>query len=170
MALKITTQIGTDAGITTGAYVRIVNYSINKNGSAEFKLQLFKSEEDSIEFSLRPVTAYLYEPCRNREIGEELSISFLKEVDEILIVKKLVPIEKIEETTVIGPPDENGNPTTITSTLPKTEIVEQDVETIVKKTVADLSSIQNIDIFTVGYKALKNKLIGLYGQENIKDC
>lgn len=170
MAIKITREISTDAGNTSLAYVRIVNYSLNKEGAAEFKLQLFKSEEDSLKASLRPGSIGSIDPCKNKEIGESVIIYLTKEISETVIVKKMVETQVLEETTIIGPPDENGNPTTITSTLPKIEIVEQDVETIVKKTVADLSSVQNVDIFTVGYKALKDKLIGLYGQENTKDC
>ena len=46
MALKITTQIGTDKGITSEAYVRIADYQISKYGSANFRIELFQSEED----------------------------------------------------------------------------------------------------------------------------
>jgi len=53
MALKITTQIGTDKGITSEAYVRIADYQISKYGSANFRIELFQSEEDAT-----PATSY----------------------------------------------------------------------------------------------------------------
>ena len=49
MALKITTQIGTDKGITAEAYVRITNYQLNKFGSASFQIEIFQSEADAAE-------------------------------------------------------------------------------------------------------------------------
>jgi hypothetical protein len=123
MALKITTQLSTDSGLTSEAYVRIVNYSLNKNGSAEFRLQLFKSQEDAATFSARSISAETHELCRNKEIGE---------IDS-----------NIKDETVI-----------------KT----------VKKTVPDFSKLVGVDIFTVGYNALKTKLVELYGQQNIVNC
>ena len=48
MALKITTNIGTDRGITNEAYVRIADYNLSKNvGGANFRLEIFQSSEDA---------------------------------------------------------------------------------------------------------------------------
>ncbi len=170
MALQITTEISTDAGNTSSAYIRIVNYSLSKEGTAEFKLQLFKSEEDSLKASLRPGSIGSVDPCKNQEIGESIIISLTKEVDKTTLVKKMVETQVLEEVTSMGPIDQNGNATTIVTQVPKIQIVEQEVETTIKQTVADFSSIQGVDIFTIGYKHLKSKLSELYGTENIKDC
>ena len=47
MALKITTQIGTNKGITSEAYIRISKYTIDKAGYGKFNLQIFQKEEDA---------------------------------------------------------------------------------------------------------------------------
>ena len=47
MALKITTQIGTNKGITSEAYIRISKYTIDKAGYGKFNLQIFQMEEDA---------------------------------------------------------------------------------------------------------------------------
>jgi hypothetical protein len=170
MALTITKQINTDAGDTSSAYIRIVNYSINKNGFAEFKLQLFKSKEDALKSTLMPGSIGSIDPCHNAEIGEGIMISLMKEVDQTILSKKLIQTEVLEEVTTMGPLDENGNSTTIVSTVPRIQITDQEVETIVKRMVPDLSSLQGVDVFTVGYDYLRIKLGELYGIENIKDC
>jgi hypothetical protein len=170
MALTITKQINTDAGDTSSAYIRIVNYSINKNGFAEFKLQLFKSKEDALKSTLMPGSIGSIDPCHNSEIGEGVMISLMKEVDQTILSKKSIQTEVLEEVTTMGPLDENGNSTTIVSTVPRIQITDQEVETIVKRMVPDLSSLQGVDVFTVGYDYLRIKLGELYGIENIKDC
>ena len=79
MALKITTQIGTDKGITSEAYVRIADYQISKYGSANFRIELFQSQEDAT-----PPTSY---PgmgggvARNQQIGESLYVALTKQVE-----------------------------------------------------------------------------------------
>jgi hypothetical protein len=170
MALTITTEISTDAGITSTTYVRIVNYSLNKNGFAEFKLQLFKSKEDSLKSTLMPGSIGSIDPCFNKEIGESIVISLMKEVDQVILVKQLVQTEVLEEVQVLGPLDENGNATGVIAQLPRTQITEKEVETTVKRMVPDLSSLKGVDIFTVGYDHLRIKLGELYGIQNIKDC
>jgi hypothetical protein len=47
MALKITTQIETDKGNTSEAYIRIINYMINKYGTASFFTETFLNQEAS---------------------------------------------------------------------------------------------------------------------------
>ncbi len=46
MALKITSQIGTDKGITSEAYVRIADYQISKSGSANFRIEIYQSQSE----------------------------------------------------------------------------------------------------------------------------
>jgi hypothetical protein len=168
MALKITTQIGTDKGITSEAYVRIADYQISKYGSANFRIELFQSEEDAT-----PPTSY---PgmgggvARNQQIGESLYVALTKQVEETITVKRMVPVQVEFEEEVAGPLDEDGNPTSTTVTRTRTEIQEQDVEETITKTVPDLSSAEDVDVFEFGYGHLKMKLEGLFGAANVVDC
>jgi len=76
MALKITTQIGTDKGITSEAYVRISDYQVNKYGSANFRLEIFQQQSDSESDATIPIAMYEY-LAHNRVIGDMLTISLL---------------------------------------------------------------------------------------------
>lgn len=112
MALKILSQIGTDRGITSEAYVRISQYNVNKVGcSAIFNLSVFLNQADSVGDPLEwPKVA------KSQEIGDQLSVSFSTEEG------------------------------------------------------CDLSSIEGTNIFSFGYGKLKEKLVGLYGAQNVIDC
>jgi hypothetical protein len=168
MALKITTQIGTDKGITSEAYVRIADYQISKYGSANFRIELFQSEEDAT-----PATSY---PgmgggvARNQQIGESLYVALTKQVEETITVKRMVPVQVEFEEEVAGPLDSDGNPTSTTVTRTRTEMQEQDVEETITKTVPDLTSAEDVDVFEFGYGHLKAKLEGLFGAANVVDC
>jgi len=168
MALKITTQIGTDKGITSEAYVRIADYQISKYGSANFRIELFQSQEDAT-----PPTSY---PgmgggvARNQQIGESLYVALTKQVEETITVKRMVPVQVEFEEEVAGPLDSDGNPTSTTVTRTRTEMQEQDVEETITKTVPDLSSAEGVDVFEFGYGHLKAKLEGLFGAANVVDC
>ena len=167
MALKITTQIGTDKGITSEAYVRIADYQLSKYGSANFRVEIFQTEADAA-----PVGGVYAGPmpgggsAKNQQIGENLWVALTKQVEETITVKRMVPVQVSEE--VAGPNDADGNPTT--QTVTRTEMQEQDVEETITKTVPDLSSAEDVDIFEFGYGHLKAKLEGLFGAENVVDC
>lgn len=168
MALKITAQIGTDKGITSEAYVRIADYQISKYGSANFRLELFQSEEDVAS----PGAAGNYPGmgggmARNQQIGESLYVAMTKQVSETITVKRMVPVETTEEV-VVPLATADGEPTTQTVTRHSME--EQDVEETITKTVPDLSSAEGIDVFEFGYAHLKTKLEGLFGADKVVDC
>jgi hypothetical protein len=143
MALKITTQIGTDKGITSEAYVRIANYQLSKFGSANFQIELFQSEEDvpSVNNTITPMMA---SQARNQQIGDSIFVQLTKQVEVTISVPQ-------------AGLDEEGNP------LPN-------VDQVITKTVPDLSSAEDVDIFTFGYSHLKAKLVDLFGEDNIVDC
>ena len=168
MALKITTQIGTDKGITSEAYVRIADYQISKYGSANFRIELFQSQDDAT-----PATSY---PgmgggvARNQQIGESLYVALTQQVEETITVKRMAPVQVEFEEEVAGPLDSDGNPTSTTVTRTRTEMQEQDVEETITKTVPDLSSAEGVDVFEFGYGHLKMKLEGLFGAANVVDC
>ena len=169
MALKITTQIGTDKGITSEAYVRIADYQISKYGSANFRIELFQSQEDAVPAG--PYPGMGAGVARNQQIGESLYVALTKQVEETITVKRMVPVQVEFEEQVAGVPDSEGNPTEPTTvTRTRTEMQEQDVEETITKTVPDLSSAEGVDVFEFGYGHLKMKLEGLFGADNVVDC
>jgi|LakMenE01Jun11ns_1017448.scaffolds.fasta_scaffold9502088_1 hypothetical protein len=168
MAIKITAQIGTDKGITSEAYVRIADYQISKYGSANFRIELFQSEEDVAV----PGAAGIYPGmgggvARNQQIGESLYVAMTKQVSETVTVKRMVSVETTEEVSV--PSAIEGEEPTI-QTVTRHTMQEQDVEETITKTVPDLSTAEGIDIFEFGYAHLKTKLEGLFGAANVVDC
>ena len=167
MALKITTQIGTDKGITSEAYIRIADYQISKYGSANFRIEIYQSQADLTPASGAGYPGPYSGVSRNQQIGESLYVPMTKEVTETVTVKRMVPVETTEEVTVPAT-EEGGEPTTQTVTRHSME--EQDVEETITKTVPDMSGAEEIDIFAFGYSKLKAKLDGLFGAENVIDC
>lgn len=164
MALKITTQIGTDKGITSEAYVRISDYQISKYGAANFRIEIFQTQEDASNAGIVFTGA-----ARNLQIGESLNVQLTKQVEETRTVKRMVPVDVEFQSVVEGAPlDADGNPKTVTRI--RTEMQEQDVQETITKTVVDLTSAQGVDIFTFGYGHLKTKLQDLFGAENVIDC
>jgi hypothetical protein len=170
MALKITAQIGTDKGITSEAYVRIADYQISKYGSANFRIELFQSQEDVASPGSGIYPGMGSGVARNQQIGESLYVAMTKQVEETITVKRMVPVQVEFEEEVPGPLDEEGNPTSTTVTRTRIEMQEQDVEETITKTVPDLSSAEGVDVFEFGYAHLKTKLEGLFGADNVIDC
>ena len=167
MALKITSQIGTDRGITSEAYVRIADYQISKYGSANFRIELYQSQDDVVFPGTYPGPNMSGTgPARNQQIGESLYVAMTKQVTETVTVTRMVPVQVEEE--VPGTPDADGNPTTTTTI--RTEMQEQDVEETITKTVPDMSGAEGVDIFAFGYGKLKAKLQDLFGEANVVDC
>jgi len=94
-----------------------------------------------------------------------------KQVEETIIVKRMVPVQvEFEEEVTVPATEEGGEPTTQTVTRTRIEMQEQDVEETITKTVPDLSTAEGIDIFEFGYAHLKTKLEGLFGAANVVDC
>jgi hypothetical protein len=143
MALKITTQIGTDKGITSEAYVRIANYHLSKFGSANFQVEIYQSEEDATP-AANAMPGMMVGQARNQQIGDSIYVQLTKQVTETVSY----PTPGV---------DAEGN------ALPDR------VETITKS-VPDLSSAEGVDIFAFGYSHLKAKLVDLFGAENVVDC
>ncbi len=143
MALKITTQIGTDKGITSEAYVRIANYQLSKFGSASFQVEIYQSQEDATPAS-SAMPGMMVGQARNQQIGDNIYVQLQKQVSETVSYPTMGV-------------DAEGNP------LPDR------VETITKS-IPDLSSAEGVDIFAFGYSHLKAKLVDLFGEDNIVDC
>jgi hypothetical protein len=115
MAFKINKAIGTDAGIITGAYVRIASYEINKNGRVNFILDIFENKEAS---SMETINIPTIHPnkLQSREIGLSLELdmsekvkytkTITKQVDgvdtemEEEFIKKVVDLSAFETKTI----------------------------------------------------------------------
>ena len=167
MALKITKKIGTDQGITSEAYVRIVNYNINKNGIANFALQTFSSQNDVP--ALISNTPGAIGTVRNNAIGDTFQVFLQKEVEEKYMVTK--PVQKeVEIEQVISTTDADGNPTTETITQKVMQTVLEEVEEIRVALVPDLTLLEGKDIFQFAYGKLKEKLVAEFGASYVKDC
>lgn len=151
MALKITTQIGTDKGITSEAYVRIADYQVSKFGHANFRIELFQKEEDKTSINTPAVGGGT---ARNQQIGEVLWVPLTKEVEKTRTVQKSVEVH-VEAT----------------DTTPEHTTWEmQDVEETYTVTVPDLSPLEEGTIFSFAYSKLKEKLSADFGAEHIIDC
>lgn len=154
MAIKITKQIGTDLGITDEAYLRIVNYNIQKNGYANFQTQLFLNEEAASEqASLYPTPAAGGQIARNQQIGDYLNVDLR------------VPSQSVVYRTVNMPSqsvDESGN---ITYTNVETQVSES-----VTLMIPDFTQAEESNIFEFGYAKLKEKIDTVFGTGSYVDC
>jgi hypothetical protein len=141
MALKITTQIGTDRGITNEAYIRISDYQISKPAaSATFRIEIYQSQPTESEVTGFGTFA------RNQQIGDALYVSLMK------------PVEKTVTGTRMTGYNESQEP-----------IEESYTETITVQEL-DLSGAEATNIFAFGYAKLKAKLQDLFGAGNVVDC
>jgi P2-related tail formation protein len=141
MALKITTQIGTDRGITNEAYIRISDYQISKPAaSATFRIEIYQSQPTESEVTGFGTTA------RNQQIGDALYVSLMK------------PVEK----TVTG--------IRITGYTETQEPIEESYTQNIIVQELDLSGAEATNIFAFGYAKLKTKLQDLFGAGNVVDC
>jgi hypothetical protein len=152
MAIKITTQIGTDLGITSEAYLRIVNYNIQKGGYANFQTQLFLDEEAATSGSnLYPGMGGM--TARNQQIGESLYVDLR------------VPSESVVFRTVNMPSQSVGESGSITYTTVETTVSES-----VTVMVPDFTAVEEANIFEFGYAKLKEKVIEVFGTGSYEDC
>jgi len=172
MALKITSEIGTDQGITKQAYVRIVNYNINKTGNANFALQIFNSEAEATALSVGATLAGSFQNgiAKNVQIGDNFNVALTKEVTESITVQRPVPteVEVTEEVLIPGVDGAESTTETVTKTI--IQSVMTDVQESRVSVVPDLSPLAEIDIFTFAYGKLKEKLELAFGKGKVVDC
>lgn len=89
MAFKINKAIGTDAGIVTGAYVRIASYEINKNGRVNFALDVFESKDASV-IEAPQIPAIHPNKLQSKEIGLSLEVDMTHRVTYTKTITKQV--------------------------------------------------------------------------------
>ena len=157
MALKITAPLGTDRGITNEAYVRIADYQVSKYGSANFRVELFLSQADTVSTDRH---MWGGSQARNQQIGESVNVQMTKEVEATRTVQQRVEVLTEE---VLGADGDVITPASRTWEM-------QDVEETYTKTVPDMSPLEDGTIFAFGYEKLKAKLVELFGAENVVDC
>ena len=167
MALKVNTQVGTNKGITNELYVRISVYQINKVGFLRGNLELFMNEDDS-KLPESEITSRNLR-CYNSQIDDHVIIPLGKLGEKTLKVRKPhTTIEEVTETSYVK--GEDGKMEVITKTVPKHITREMEVEEKLSVKVPYIDLIKNVDVFEFTYTILKDKLISLYGEENIEDC
>ena len=164
MALKITTQIGTNRGITSEAYLRILNYQISKLGHLQLNIQMFLSEEIA-STPIDQIVAGM--ECFNIDIQNTIKIPLTQTLTKTVTKNVIVDEEKEIKIPIM---DENGEFTNQFRMETAVVKVQRDMEVEEEYQIPDLSIIKNQDIFTFGYAKLKEKLIETYGAENIIDC
>ena len=162
MALKITTQIGTNRGLTSEAYIRISKYEISKLGFMNCWLQIYQNESDANQPAGETP---IYKECVSLEIGSTHKIPLVN-----TLTRTVTKIQLVEEPqTTIVPVYVNGVQTG-TEERQTTTRVPREVEVEETYEVPNLSLLGGQDIFAFGYASLKEKLMALHGAENIVDC
>jgi hypothetical protein len=157
MGLKINAQIGTIDGITSEAYVRITNYSISKNGFADFRIEAFMKKEDSASQEPHYPGMPNGRTTQCAKIGTELRVSLMADIVKIIQIERPV----LREITYT-----NGNGETVTETKEVLEMVDETVNV----SVADLSQLEDVSIFTFAYGKLKEKLKETFGGDKVVDA
>ena len=154
MAIKITKQIGTDLGITSEAYLRIMNYNVQKGGFANFQTQLFLNTEAATSSSnLYPTPGMGGSIARNQQIGDNLNVDLR------------VPSQSIVYRTVSMPSQSIGESGSITYTNVETQVSES-----VTVMIPDFSQVEEANIFEFGYAKLKEKVVEVFGTGSYEDC
>lgn len=162
MALKVTTQIGTNRGLTSEAYVRIGSYEIFKSGSLHLWLQIYQNETDANQ----PIgQTPLFKEAVSLEIGSKVIIPLLQ-----TLTRTVTKTQLVEEIDTITVPKIVDGVTVGSEEKQVTRRAPQEVEVEEEYTIPDMSSLEGQDIFQFGYTKVKEKLATLYGAENIQDC
>jgi len=163
MALKITKEIGTNRGITSGAYLRIYNYQISKSGYLQLNIQMFLNE-DVANIPFDQIVSGM--ECFNSEVQNMVRIPLTKTLTKT--VTKTVMVEEEQEVKI--PIYVDGAYTNEFKTETRTVKIPKEMEVEEEYQVPDLSQIEGVDIFAFGYDHLKTKLSEAFGAENIIDC
>jgi len=162
MALKITTQIGTNRGLTSEAYVRIFRYEVSKLGFLNCWLQIYQNEADANQPAGETP---IYKECVSLEIGSTCKIPLVDTLTRTVTKTQLVEYQDTVRVPVYVDGVQTG---TEDRQVTRKRPAEVDVEETYE--VPNLSLIEGQDIFVYSYAKLKEKLVSLYGAENIVDC
>ena len=162
MALKITTQIGTNRGLTSEAYIRIFRYEVSKLGFMNCWLQVYQSEADANQPAGETP---IYKESVSLEIGSTCKIPLVDTLTRTVKKQQLVEYQETIKVPIYVDAVQTGVEDKV---FTRKKPMEVDVEETYE--VPNLSLIEGQDIFEYGYTKLKEKLVTLYGAENIVDC
>jgi hypothetical protein len=162
MALKITTQIGTNRGLTSEAYIRIFRYEVSKLGFMNCWLQVYQSEADANQ---PEGETPIYKESVSLEIGSTCKIPLVDTLTRTVKKQQLVEYQETIKVPIYVDAVQTGVEDKV---FTRKKPMEVDVEETYE--VPNLSLIEGQDIFEYGYTKLKEKLVTLYGAENIVDC
>jgi hypothetical protein len=165
MALIVNTPIGTDRGLTNNAYIRINEYRVLKTGECIFDIHIYKTKEDAIiaDSNVGTYGKANHLTCMSLEIGKTLNINLAREIVKEVTVPKDIPITATVQKTI----GSGTSMKTYTVTESKVEQQMHTYETTLK--VADWTTLEAHNIFEFGYAMLKDRLVELYGEENVVD-
>ena len=162
MALKITTQIGTNRGLTSEAYIRISTYEISKLGFINCWLQIYQNETDANQSTGETP---IYKESISLEIGNICKIPLLNTLTRTVKRQQLVDYQDIIKMPIYVDAVQTG---TEDKEVTRKKPMDVDVEETYE--VPNLSLIEGQDIFLYAYTKLKEKLVSLYGAENVVNC
>jgi hypothetical protein len=168
MAIKITTPLGTNQGITNEAYVRISSYEINKYGSATFRLELFQNEAAAKFDQVSPGMYHQGQQAMNQQIGSYLSIPLQKQVT--LNQLKTVLEEKPIYVDDLDKPIPDTDPVAYEQKLVRTEHVQVERMVPVQLDEPDISQVIAEGFTVFGYRKLREKLEALFPAASLIDC
>jgi hypothetical protein len=160
MALKITKQIGTNQGITSEAYVRIEQYTIDKaNGNLNINTSMYLNEETAVSASRTEYNVWnspmtLMSTAQN--VNYPTSYSFPLTSSVTTAVPTYTPSSSVE-------PPVSGSAGVVTTVM-----ITGSMD--VTKYLIDLSSIHDSNIFAVAYPLLKTQLEAIAGSGKVVDC
>jgi hypothetical protein len=168
MAIKITTQIGTDRGITDQAYVRISRYEINKYGTATYHLETFLSEDDCRKHSIDAGMYHQGSHCHNTQIGTQVSAALM--VPTQSVVKQFVYEEVPVYVDDLEKPIPDTDPVEYEQVIARHELRQVEKDVVIDTQAPDLTEVIEEGFTAHGYRILREKLEGLFGADNLLDC
>lgn len=165
MALIVNTPIGTDRGLANNAYIRINEYRVVKTGECIFDIHIYKTKEEAViaDSNIGTYGKANHLTCMSLEIGKEIRVDLSREIVKTVTVPKETPTTAIV-TKTIGSGDRMKSYTVSESTI---EMQNHTYETTLK--VPDWTTMEAHNIFEFGYSMLKDRLVKLYGEENVVD-
>ena len=160
MALKITKQIGTNQGITSEAYVRIEQYTIDKaNGNLNINTSMYLNEETAVSASRTEYNVWnspMMGMSTAQNVNYPMGYSFPLTSSVTTTEPTYAPSYSVE-------PPVSGSAGVVTTIM-----ITGSMD--VTKYLIDLSAIHDNNIFAVAYPLLKTQLEAIAGSGKVVDC
>jgi hypothetical protein len=170
MALKITTQIGTNQGITDEAYIRIEQYSVDKsNGNLNIQTSMYLNKDAAASGSKSEYGGWnpIMNGAQAQNIHYPSNYSFPLTHSVITQVPVYTPSQSMN-TVLFTETSTDGTVTTGSRQEWKQYVVTGSQDVI--KSYIDLSAVVTGSVFEVAYPLLKEKLEAIAGVGNVVYC